>query len=53
MRATLLPYVKGFVGAIAGVVLVLLILTAWNDHVALQQLAAYINQVAPKINKLP
>mgnify|MGYP001559041419 CR=1 FL=1 len=50
---TLGPFVKGIVGAILGGVVLILALHAYQDHQALHALAAFINQHAEKITKLP
>ncbi len=46
-------YVKGFVGAIIGGLLLFVALHLYLDHKALHDLVTYTNQTAPKINKLP
>jgi hypothetical protein len=47
------PFAKGLAGAALAWLLLQLVSIAISDHLALQQLATYINTVAPKINKLP
>lgn len=51
------PFVKGLIGAVLGtlatLVIAFLLVHAWFDHMLLHQLGDYINQVAPKIQKLP
>lgn len=49
-------FARGFLGALAAVVLVIGVLLAihlWSDHVALHTMLDYLNTHADKINKLP
>lgn len=46
-------FLKGILGAIVGVVLVIVVLHIYQDHQAFHQLAAFINVYSEKITKLP
>lgn len=43
----------GFLGAVAGALLMLMSIHAWSDHQALHVLVNYLNEHAEKINRLP
>lgn len=43
LLARLGPFAKGFAGAIAGMLLVLLLVHAWFDHIALHDLVNMVN----------
>jgi len=50
------PFVKGFLGAIAAIALLLLSLLAihlWSDHTALHVVVDFLNQHGERISKLP
>lgn len=49
MRRALIPALWGAVG----VLVVLLLIHLWSDHVALHTMLDYLNSHADKINKLP
>lgn len=44
---------KCFLACAAGTVVVLVVVHLYFDHKALHEMATYINQAAPKIQKLP
>jgi len=47
------PFFTGVIGACLGVVLVLLVIHLWSDHVAFHALVNFINANGAKIQKLP
>ena len=53
MREALKRFGWGFLGAVAGLLMLLLMLHLYNDHMLIHQAIQWINSVNPKIVKLP
>jgi hypothetical protein len=47
------PFVKGLAGAVVGSLLILLAVHAYQDHMAMHQIRAFLEAHAAKIAKLP
>ena len=47
------PFWKGFLGALIAVLVALLGIHLYSDHVALHTLVTFLNQHAEQISKLP